>query len=125
MRNLIIEPTPKTPKIVFDVNAYTFEITGRSIPEDSVAFYRKVYSWLDQFGSELTGTVNFEFGLEYFNTSSSKCILDIFKRLMELNKKNPGIGVVWYYEEGDDDMQDTGEDYKELLDLPFEVKERA
>ena len=126
MRNLIVEPGPKSPKVVFDVDKYHFELAGRSIPEDSVAFYKKIYAWLDKFGPELSGRVEFDFKLEYFNTSSSKCILDVFKRINNINKTNDNaeVAINWYVEEGDDDMVDTGEDYKALLsDIEFNIIE--
>ncbi len=44
MRNLVIEPTSKTPKVILNADLGIFEISGRSIPEDSIGFYRKVLS---------------------------------------------------------------------------------
>jgi len=120
-RKLIIEPTSKTPKVVFNLDSYTFQIEGRSIPEDSVGFYRKVFQWLDMYGDQLTGEVIFEFKLEYFNTSSSKCILDVFKILGKLHANNPSLKAIWYVEDGDDDMLDTGNDYKDIVDVPMEI----
>ena len=59
--------------------------------------------------------------LEYFNTSSSKCILDVFKKLETLSGTE--VSVKWYYEEDDEDMLEAGEDYEAIIDLPFEMIE--
>ena len=59
--------------------------------------------------------------LEYFNTSSSKCILDVFKKLESL--AGTEVSVKWYYEEDDEDMLEAGEDYEAIIDLPFEMIE--
>jgi hypothetical protein len=61
--------------------------------------------------------------LEYFNTSSSKCILDLFKQLEKLNQQNTEVKINWYYEEDDEDMAEAGEDYDAIIDLPFKMIE--
>jgi tagatose-1,6-bisphosphate aldolase len=60
--------------------------------------------------------------LEYFNTSSSKCLLDILKKL-QIVSQNGGskVKVVWYYEEDDEDMLEAGEDYQAIIRIPFEM----
>ena len=79
MEPIIIEGTPKTPTVKFDSTEGVFEIKGRSIPENSVEFYKPLVDWLDTYKeSPLTKTV-VNVRLEYFNTSSSKCILDVIQ----------------------------------------------
>ena len=46
MSNLIINDSIKTPTVVFDI-AGILEIKGKSIPENSIEFYRPVFEWLD------------------------------------------------------------------------------
>ena len=50
------------------------EIKGRSIPENSVEFYRSVNNWLNEYAQGDMKPTKVRFQLEYFNTSSSKCI---------------------------------------------------
>lgn len=57
--------------------------------------------------------------MEYFNTSSSKCIYDLLKDVKSLKNKGKKVSVRWYYDEDDEDMLEAGEDYSDLLDLPF------
>jgi hypothetical protein len=61
--------------------------------------------------------------LEYFNTSSSKCILDVFKKLETVGGTNMTIN--WYYEEDDEDMLEAGEDYQAIINIPFKMIEVA
>ncbi len=121
MRNLIIEPTSKTPKIILNADVNVFEISGRSIPEDSVGFYRKVIDWIDDYSKNPNPKTNFKFQLEYFNTSSSKCLLDVFRRLEKMYKSGNQVEITWCYDADDEDMKETGEDYKALLEVPFEL----
>ena len=93
MEPIIIEGTPKTPTVKFDANEGVFEIKGRSIPENSVEFYKPLVDWLDRYKeSPLLKTV-VDIRLEYFNTSSSKCILDIFKRLENIHKAKNEVEI--------------------------------
>ena len=63
--------------------------------------------------------------LEYFNTSSSKCILDVFKKLEKLKNTGADVHVNWYFETDDEDMEEAGEDYQAIVDLPFSIIEVA
>lgn len=121
MRNLIIEPTPKTPKVILNADINVFEVSGRSIPEDSVGFYRKILDWIDEYSKTPNPSTNFKFQLEYFNTSSSKCLLDLFRKLEKLAKSGQDVSITWCYDADDEDMAETGEDYKALLDMNFEL----
>jgi len=121
MRNLIIEPTSKTPKIILNADVNVFGISGRSIPEDSVGFYRKVIDWIDDYAKNPNPKTNFKFQLEYFNTSSSKCLLDVFRRLEKMYKSGNQVEITWCYDADDEDMKETGEDYKALLEVPFNL----
>ena len=43
--------------------------------------------------------------LEYFNTSSSKCLLDVLRKLETLKSSGKSdVVVLWHYETDDEDM---------------------
>ncbi len=124
MNKLEVEATPKTPYLMFDPKNKTIIIKGRSIPENSVQFYTPVLNALDQWIQEKTkDKVTVSVQLEYFNTSSSKCILDIFKKLQELNKNGAQIDVTWIYEKDDEDMMEAGQDYQTIVGIQFKMVE--
>lgn len=113
---LKIEPTHKTPKVYFDPANNHFELSGRSIPEDSVGFYKKILDWVEDYGKTPNTKTEFKFELEYFNTSSSKNILELLKKLEKIHLQGQSaVQITWYYDEDDEDMEETGEDYKALL----------
>ncbi len=121
MKVIKINPTPKTPKVHFDASKGHIEIRGRSIPENSIDFYRPLLAWLEEYGDNPEPKTKAEIQLEYFNTSSSKCILDVFKALEEIHKKGKtDLKIHWYYEEDDEDMFEAGEDYQAIVTVPFE-----
>ncbi len=123
MEPLIIEGTPKTPTVRFDADEGVVEIKGRSIPENSVEFYKPLVDWLEDYKNnpKPKSTVNIQ--LEYFNTSSSKCILDVFKKLEAIHKAKHDVEINWYYEEDDEDMLEAGEDYESIIRIPFKMIE--
>lgn len=123
MESLLIEGTAKTPNIRFDGNQGVIEIKGRSIPENSIEFYKPLVDWLDRYAQNPKTTTKVNVQLEYFNTSSSKCILDVFKKLETIHKANHEVVINWYYEEDDEDMLEAGEDYESIIRIPFKMIE--
>jgi hypothetical protein len=123
MEPISIEGTPKTPTVKFDSDAGLVEIKGRSIPENSIEFYKPLVDWLDEYAANPKDETTVNIQLEYFNTSSSKCILDVFKKLEAVNKGDNKVTINWYYEEDDEDMLEAGEDYQSILKIPFKMIE--
>lgn len=120
MEDIRIEGTPKTPTVNFITNEGLLEIKGRSIPENSIEFYKPLIDWIESYAKEPKDSTNINIQLEYFNTSSSKCILDLFKKLEAINNN---ITINWYYEEDDEDMLEAGEDYEAIINIPFKMIE--
>jgi len=121
MENLLIDGTRQTPEINFDAASGILKLDGRSIPENTFEFFTPVLNWLDEFASVAPSKVVAKINLEYFNTSSSKYILEILKRLKVLLNDGKEVLVEWYYEEDDEEMMETGEDYEDVSGLPFEI----
>jgi hypothetical protein len=123
MEPLVIEGTQKTPTVEFDPVKGILEIKGRSIPENSIEFYKPLVDWLESYSDSPAAKTVVNVHLEYFNTSSSKCILDVFKKLESLHKSNNVVQINWYYEEDDEDMLEAGEDYESIIRVPFKMIE--
>jgi hypothetical protein len=120
MENIILQPTPKTPSVKLDAQSGMVEIKGRSIPENSLEFYKPLIEWVEKYAADSQNETNVHIQLEYFNTSSSKCLLDFFKRLETINNK---VVINWYYEQDDEDMLEAGEDYEAIINVPFKMIE--
>ncbi len=119
---LTVASTPNTPTIEFDSANGVLTIAGKSIAEDSQEFYRPLIEALKEYKIKpcLQTTVNLK--LVYFNTSSSKSILDVL-RLLESLKSDSEVTINWYYEKEDEDMLEVGEDYSEIVNIPFSMVE--
>ena len=115
---LNLEGTEDTPKIILDKGNGIFEISGRSLPEDSAEFYQPVLDWIEAYSADPNSSTEFMFKLEYFNTASSKLILDVLSALEDID----GMTIVWYFHEDDEDMEEAGEEFSELVDVEFELR---
>jgi hypothetical protein len=123
MDPIVIESTPKTPAVNFNASTGVLEIKGRSIPENSIEFYRHLIEWIEKYGMSPQPKTVVNIQLEYFNTSSSKCILDVFKRLEAIANNGHDVVINWHYEEDDEDMLEAGEDYQSIIKVPFKMIE--
>ncbi|HSY76201.1 MAG TPA: DUF1987 domain-containing protein [Bacteroidia bacterium] len=123
MEVITIESSPKTPSIKFDSKQGKLEIKGRSIPENSVEFYKPLVESLERYASAPTTPTQVDIQLEYFNTASSKCILDVLKRLETIHRQGNQVIINWYYEEDDEDMREAGEDYQAIVNLTFNMQQ--
>lgn len=122
MEVIILEGTPKTPTIEFKPSEGYLLLRGRSIPENSIEFYKPLIEGLDAYFSSPQSKTTVDIQLEYFNTSSSKCVLDVLKKLEAING-NSEVIINWYYEEDDEDMLEAGEDYQAIINVPFKMIE--
>lgn len=123
MEKLIVRPTRITPLIYFDPNRGLLELRGKSSPENSIQFYSNLISDLEEFGRNGKQNLIANFKFEYFNTSSSKCLFDIFRKLNIVKENGFELSINWYYEEDDEDMLEAGEDYADLLGIEFNYVE--
>lgn len=123
MDSILFDGTPKTPTVNFDSEKGLLLLKGRSIPENSIEFYKPLVDWLENYSSAPQPKTVCEIQLEYFNTSSSKCLLDLFKKMEGMSKNGNEIVINWYYEEDDEDMLEAGEDYQSIINVPFKMIE--
>jgi len=120
MKALILESTDETPKVVLDNALGTFEISGKSLPEDVTTFYDPILSWLDEYAQTPNDETVFKFQMLYFNTASSKLIMDILLKLEDMQGVGANVRVEWYYQENDEDMQEAGQEFSEIAEVPFQ-----
>jgi hypothetical protein len=119
MTPLVIAEGTSTPKVVFDSEKGKFEISGNSLPEDVMSFYAPVFSWIDEYKKSPNPQTDFNVRLSYFNSASSKIILEILTSLEEIATKGKAVEIRWHYLEIDEDMLATGQEFESMLKMPF------
>ena len=115
-----IQGTDDTPSVVLDKDKGQFEISGRSLPEDVNMFYEPILEWIDQYAEDPNDRTEFNFKLEYFNTASSKVILDILLKFEEIAESGKDVVIKWHYHEDEEDMLEAGEEYADIVEIPFD-----
>ncbi len=119
MEHISIEGTAQTPSVTLNAETGVIEIKGRSIPENAWEFYKPIYDWLEAYAVSPHENTRVELQFDYLNTSSSKRLFDIFHKFEKLAQAGNNVVINWYYEKDDDDMLETGEDFQDILKIPF------
>jgi len=122
MRAINIESTDDTPKVILDKDANKFEFSGKSLPHNPSKFYYPIIDWIVEYGADPNTRTEVYFRMDYFNTASSKMILDIFEKLEAIYKNGHDVEIFWYHDEDDVDMEEAGEEYSEIVDVPIKLK---
>lgn len=118
-----IEGNTSRPTVLFNASTGQFRMTGRSILENSIRFYEPLIKWIDDYIKNPAEKTEFHMELEYFNTSTSKYLLQILQQFEFMFERGNDVTVVWYYT--DEDMQELGNDYQQIVNLPFSFKPLA
>ncbi len=121
MENFTIKGSTYIPTVNFDAATGILEMSGESYHEYTIEFFQPILEWLRKYLEEPNRNITFNFKMTYFNTSSSRRFLEIFDMLEDYKKHKSGTVLVrWHYKEGDVDMLESGEEYAEDVDIPFE-----
>ena len=117
---LNIPRTGATPEIRWDAAAGILSISGESYPENSFDFFAPVLQWLSANLPSLPG-LRLEVSVSYMNSSSIKCMLDIFDAIGEAHAAGKKVEVVWNYETDNPRALDLAEEFRSEVTFPFLV----
>lgn len=118
--------TERTPSVLLEPVQGLLALTGCSIPENADRFYTPLHELLDRYGAAPATNTTVRVSLSYFNSSSSKYLLDLFRHLEDLHAAgSTRVTLEWHYDRGDLDMQEAGQDYRSLLEFPVRLVERS
>lgn len=120
MESLLLEPTEETFGINFDTSSGEFKISGRCLPEDVNVFFKPILDWVSAYVESGGTDTTLLFDVDYFHTATTKPLLEFFSLFENLQSKGRSINVIWRFHEDDGDMQDTGIELAEIVNLPFQ-----
>ena len=125
MEDLIIEATKSFPYIHFDPAGNRLEIRGESYPENAAKAYAPVFAWLEEYLQGIgDGGVRVDFEITYFNSSSSKILMNFFDTLEDAAQDGKKIVVNWHYHEDNETALECGEEFQEDMELvEFNLRE--
>jgi len=122
MNVINVDGTDETPAVVLDAENGKYEFSGRSMPEDVTQFYNPILEWFEGYAENPKPSMDVVFKMDYFNTASSKMILDILLKLDEINEGDTVVKIKWCYKEDDEDMEEAGEEYADLVEIEFDLE---
>ncbi len=106
MENLNININPDLvyyPIVNFNSSTGICEITGESYMEETFKFYEPVILWLRDYCSG-NKPITMNIKLTYFNTSSSRFILEMLDILKKYQQQGFPVTISWYYKKDDPDI---------------------
>ena len=107
----------KSPRVNLDPEAGLVELGGRSIPENTEGVYRPLIEWIEEYIKEPKDKTLVKINFEYFNSSSAKYLIRFLEYFSTLKKSGKEVVVNWYYD--DDELQEYGEDFQDVLEMKF------
>ncbi len=126
MENFVKKATSHSPHVLIDKNKNFIEISGKSILEDSKKFWIDIIKRVDKFlNQRINEEVTISLRISYLNTSATKALLKMLQRTKKAIKKGCKVEIIWYYPEGEDYMLETGIDYSQISNIPFEYKSES
>ena len=115
MKSLKIDAIPDSPyypEVEFDATSGICELTGESYMEEAYKFYTPILNWLKEYSQSEANAITLNVKLTYFNTNSSRLLLDMFDILKKAKDEGRKIVINWYYEDDDPDVQEEVEDFE-------------
>jgi hypothetical protein len=120
LKNLYIEGRKYIPSVKFELENNHLFFSGQCYHEYTEEFFAPIYEWVrDYLATEPKETITLEFRMDYYNTVCSRCFLEFFEMFENYQTEGGEVQVLWYYRQGDTDMLENGEDFKDDIDLPF------
>lgn len=121
MTDFIIKPSKYHPFVLTNTKDSSLLISGISIPENPESFYMPMLSWVNDFLSNESNSLDIKFEMQYFNNSTSKYFFKLFQELSNFQNKGKQINVQWCYHPEDTDIMEEGEEFSTFFNFPFNV----
>ncbi|MBN2275232.1 MAG: DUF1987 domain-containing protein [Bacteroidales bacterium] len=122
MESLIINEvkgSPYYPAVSFNAETGVCEMRGESYMEETYKFYEPLIGWINTYILQKK-PLEMHFKLTYFNTNSSRLILDILDIFNKYHESGGSVNVYWYYDKKDPDMVEEIEDF--MAESGMEIK---
>lgn len=110
-----LERTSRTPFVLMDPVKGLIEIKGISIPNNSYDFFMPLFERVERYVQAPISKTVVNLELEYFNTSTSKAMLELFKKLAVL----ANVQFNWHFDAEDEEMLEFGKNYETLIGREF------
>lgn len=96
MENFYIEGSDYIPEVDFNAETGELNISGESYHEYTLEFFGPIFDCLKRYTEEGGKKIELNFRMSYFNTSSSRCFLEIVNLLEDYKFNKSGqVFIRW------------------------------
>ena len=111
MQDLYIAAERDKPEVDFKFSQHRLALRGESFPENALAFYGPVVSALMEYlGGTRDQDIVVDIELRYFNSSSTKILLNIFRMFDQASSNDNTVHLNWVHDPDDDTVLEFGND---------------
>nr|HPK41662.1 DUF1987 domain-containing protein [Candidatus Cloacimonadota bacterium] len=110
MNNFVTEESKYTMAVNLDAATGLCKMQGNSYPEDAISFFEPLNKWFEQYIEEVNKPLIVEIQLNYLNSSSSKCFMDLFDLFEDYSNDGGEVIVKWFFAKDDDEIKEAGEE---------------
>lgn len=121
MKKIRIKQTTDSPSLIIDGEVGLIRIAGKAIAHDPGTVYKKLDKEVSEYclDPHRFSTVNIK--LINLSSGASKWLFHLLKELEKINSKETRVIVNWFYEYDNELMLEVGEDFQQIIDLPFNL----
>lgn len=121
MKKIRIKQTTDSPSLLIDGEVGLIRIAGKAIAHDPDKVYQNLEKEIAEYclDPHLISTVNIR--LINLSSSASKWLYHLLKEIEKINDKATHFTVNWLYDKDNESMLETGEDFQQIIDLPFNL----
>ena len=115
-----IKKTKLTPEIKTNLETGVAFITGESAPENAHECYKPIFEFTHA-SIQKNNKIHLNFNLDYFNTTTSKVLIELFKLLESFHTEAKDCLVLWHIPNNDFDLIEAAEDLLYGILIPFKI----
>lgn len=121
MKSIRIKQTTDSPSLIIDGEVGLIRLAGKAIAHEPETAYKKLEKEISEYCLEphFFSTVNIR--LINLNSGASKWLYHLLKEIEKFNNKENRFIVNWLYDKDNEFMLETGEDFQQIIDLPFNM----
>lgn len=122
MQKIEVAKTISTPHMVIDAENNYLMLAGESFPENIMNFYGPLLSWLESYLATDFSVFTFDCRLVYFNSSTSKLLMNILGIMNDAAVQGKKVIVNWHSSKENDVIIECGEEFGEdFCDMQFNI----
>ena len=119
MEEIRYKSSEKSPEVVLSPDGNIL-IRGRGFLQNTTDIQQKISDWIDEYIKDPDDFTCVTLAYEYLNSYNTVMLTGFLRKLLTVLELNKNLKVKWYYEEGDNDILERGENISLALKFPFE-----